>query len=142
MPNSPENSSEENQLQHLLAGAREARKKAFAPFSHFPVGAALLTSDGQIITGCNIESASYGLTMCAERVAIFKAVSEGHTSFAKIAIVTDTEKLTPPCGACRQVLWELGGDLQVILGNLGTARTIFQLRELLPEPFDSRQLEG
>src|SRR5881396_4162347 len=103
----------------LLDAARAAREHAFAAFSHFKVGAALETEDGQVITGCNVENATYGLTICAERVAVFKAISEGYRSFTRVAVVADTEEPTPPCGACRQILWEFGGDLEVILGNLG-----------------------
>src|SRR5437016_345922 len=102
----------------LLPAARRARANAFAPFSKFKVGAALLTADGQIITGCNVENATYGLTICAERVAVFKAISEGHRQFSRIVIVADTAEPTPPCGACRQILWEFGGDLEVVLANL------------------------
>jgi cytidine deaminase len=124
----------------LLDAARAARLNALAPFSNFKVGAALQTEDGQVITGCNVENATYGLTICAERVALFKAISEGHRRFARIAVVADTEAPTPPCGACRQVLWEMGGDLEVILGNLTTEKGRYRLRELLPLPFDGRLL--
>src|SRR5947208_17118939 len=93
----------------LLDAARAVRRHAHASFSHFQVGAALETADGQVITGCNVENATYGLTICAERVALFKAISEGQRRFTRIAIVADTAEPTPPCGACRQVLWELGG---------------------------------
>jgi cytidine deaminase len=124
----------------LLDAARAARLHALAPFSHFKVGAALGTTGGQIITGCNVENATYGLTICAERVAMFKAISEGHRTFARIAIVADTAKPTPPCGACRQILWELGGDLEVVLGNLNSETGRFTMRELLPLPFDARLL--
>ena len=126
---------------NLLDAARNARLRAVAPFSHFQVGAALETVDGQIITGCNIENASYGLTICAERVAIFKAVSEGERRFRRIAIVADTQQPTPPCGACRQILWEFAGDLEIILGNLDRETGRHQLRDLLPLPFDGRLLE-
>ena len=102
----------------LVAAARRAREHADAAFSHFKVGAALETADGTVITGCNIENATYGLTICAERVAMFKALSEGHRAFTRIAIVADTEAPTPPCGACRQILWEFGGNLEVQLANL------------------------
>ena len=101
-----------------LLRAGRSGLNAHAPFSKFQVGAALETADGKIITGCNVENATYGLTICAERVAIFKAISEGHRRFVRVAVVADTEIPTPPCGACRQILWELGGDLEVILGNL------------------------
>jgi cytidine deaminase len=124
----------------LVVAAREARRFACADFSSFKVGAALETQDGQIVTGCNIENATYGLTMCAERVAMFKALSEGHRVFRRIAIVADTEAPTPPCGACRQILWEFGGDLEVILANLARETGRHTLGELLPHPFDTRLL--
>ena len=124
----------------LVEAARRAREHAQATFSHFKVGAAIETADGTIITGCNIENASYGLTICAERVAIFKALSEGHLHFTRIAIVTDTAEPTPPCGACRQVLWEYGGNLEVTLGNLSEATGQHRLKDLLPLPFDGRFL--
>jgi cytidine deaminase len=126
----------------LLEAARAARQQAHAPFSRFLVGAALETADGQVITGCNVESATYGLTVCAERVAAFKAVSEGRRRFVRIAVVADTDEPTPPCGACRQVLWELCGDVEVILGNLREEKGVYQLGELLPHPFDARLLQG
>jgi cytidine deaminase len=127
-------------LGELGALARQAREAAFAPFSRFKVGAALRTRAGEVVTGCNVESASYGLTMCAERVAIFKAVSEGLREFDAVAVVADSPRPTAPCGACRQVLWELGGDLWVHIVNLhGRTRTV-RLSELLPLPFDARNL--
>ncbi len=124
----------------LLAAARRARERAVAPFSHFKVGAALEAADGSVITGCNIENATYGLTLCAERVAMFKALSEGHRAFARIAIVADADAPTPPCGACRQILWEFGGDLEVLLGNLTADKGSHRLKDLLPLPFDARLL--
>jgi cytidine deaminase len=124
----------------LLEAARAARLHAFAPFSHFLVGAALETADGQVVTGCNVENATYGLTICAERVAMFKAISEGHRKFARVAVVADTADPTPPCGACRQILWEMGGDLEVILGNLREEKGRYRMKELLPLPFDARLL--
>jgi cytidine deaminase len=124
----------------LLAAARRARENAVAPFSNFKVGAALLTPDGQIITGCNVENATYGLTVCAERVALFKALSEGHRRFTHVAVVADTAAPTPPCGACRQLLWEFGGDLDVLLGNLERATGRHRLKDLFPHPFDARNL--
>lgn len=124
----------------LLALARAARLNAVAPYSKFQVGAALLAADGCVFTGCNIENASYGLTMCAERVALFKALSEGARQFTAIAVVADTAAPTQPCGACRQVLWEFGGDLEVILGNLTQETGRFRLTDLFPLPFDSRLL--
>jgi cytidine deaminase len=124
----------------LVSAARDAREHAVAEYSHFKVGAALETSDGVIFTGCNVENATYGLTICAERVAIFKALSEGHRKFRRIAIVADTETPTPPCGACRQIMWEFGGDLDVILANLQSVTALMQMRDLLPLPFDRRLL--
>jgi cytidine deaminase len=124
----------------LLDAARAVRLNAHAPFSGFKVGAALETADGRIITGCNVENATYGLTVCAERVAVFKAISEGHRRFVRIAVVADTTEPTPPCGACRQILWEFGGDLEVILGNLEAETVRHRLGALLPFPFDARLL--
>jgi cytidine deaminase len=124
----------------LIAAARRARRHARATFSRFKVGAALETSSGVIVTGCNIENATYGLTLCAERVAMFKAISEGHKRFTRIAIVADTAAPTPPCGACRQILWEFGGDLEVILANLRRSAGRYQLADLFPLPFDARLL--
>jgi len=125
----------------LIAAARRAREHADAAFSQFKVGAALETGDGTIVTGCNIENATYGLTICAERVAMFKALSEGHRVFLRIAIVADTEAPTPPCGACRQILWEFGGNLEIQLANLKEEKGTHQLKNLLPLPFDARLLE-
>jgi len=124
----------------LIGAARRAREHADAAFSHFKVGAALETADGTVITGCNIENATYGLTICAERVAMFKALSEGHRAFTRIAIVADTESPTPPCGACRQILWEFGGNLEIQLANLKAPKGIHRLKDLLPLPFDARLL--
>jgi cytidine deaminase len=124
----------------LVAAARRAREHADAAFSHFKVGAALETGDGTVITGCNIENATYGLTICAERVAMFKAISEGHRVFTRIAIVADTEAPTPPCGACRQILWEFGGNLEILLANLTEEKGRHHLKNLLPLPFDARLL--
>jgi cytidine deaminase len=125
----------------LVRAARTARRHARAPFSGFKVGAALETADGTIVTGCNIENASYGLTMCAERVAMFKALSEGHRRFRRIAIAADAATPTPPCGACRQILWEYGGDLEVILANTRRETGRHQMRDLLPHAFDARSLK-
>jgi cytidine deaminase len=138
MTTSGEKSGAEERL--LLNAARAAREHAHAPFSHFKVGAALETADGRVITGCNVENATYGLTVCAERVAVWKAISEGHRGFRRVAVVADTKAPTPPCGACRQILWEFGGDLEVILGNLQDETGRYQLRDLLPLPFDARLL--
>src|SRR5262245_10384369 len=124
----------------LSDAARASRLHAHAPFSSFQVGAALETEDGLIITGCNVENATYGLTVCAERVALFKAISEGHRRFRRIAIVADTTSPTPPCGACRQLLWEFGGDLEILLGNLTHETGRHRLKDLFPLPFDARLL--
>jgi cytidine deaminase len=121
----------------LLEAALNARTYAIAPFSGFTVGAELQTEDGRIHTGCNIENASYGLTMCAERVAIFKALSQGERSFRRMAIAADTDTLTPPCGPCRQLLWEFCGDLELILVNPAGKTAAFHVAELLPRPFDA-----
>ncbi len=126
----------------LLEAATRAREFAQAPYSKFKVGAALETAAGLIVTGCNIENATYGLTLCAERVALVKALSDGHTAFTRIAVVADTRSPTPPCGPCRQLLWEYCGDIEVILGNLDGAVTgNYRLQALLPLPFDRRLLE-
>ena len=125
----------------LIEAARRAREHAEASFSKFKVGAALETADGIIIGGCNVENATYGLTICAERVAMFKAISEGHRKFTRIAIVADTRAPTPPCGACRQILWEFGGNLEIVLANLSAETGRYFLRDLLPLPFDARLLE-
>ena len=122
----------------LIAAARAARQHARASYSKFKVGAALETADGTVVTGCNIENATYGLTICAERVAMFKALSEGHRKFKRVAVVADTDAPTPPCGACRQILWEFGGDLEVLLANLRRQHGRHQLADLLPLPFDAR----
>ena len=124
----------------LIEAARRARDHAVADYSHFKVGAALETADGAIITGCNVENATYGLTICAERVAMFKALSEGHRAFRRVVVVADTHAPTPPCGPCRQILWEVGGDLEVILANLQKETGRYQLAALLPLPFDARLL--
>lgn len=124
----------------LVTAARAAREHAVATFSHFKVGAALETEDGTIVTGCNVENATYGLTVCAERVAMFKALSDGHRAFRAVAVVADTSAPTPPCGACRQILWEFGGDLEVFLANLTEHKGAFHMHDLLPLPFDARLL--
>lgn len=124
----------------LLESARAVRLRAHAPYSGFKVGAALETVDGAVITGCNVENVTYGLTICAERVAVVKAISEGQTRFARIVIVADTEAPTPPCGACRQILWEFAGDIEIVLANLTEVKATYRLAELLPLPFDGRLL--
>lgn len=124
----------------LVRAAREVRKRAFAPFSRFKVGAAVEGRSGRIYTGCNVESATYGLTLCAERVAIFAAVAAGEKKFRRLAVVADTDRLTPPCGACRQIIWEFCGDCEVILANLKRRRQVLRSRALLPKPFDASLL--
>jgi cytidine deaminase len=128
--------------EELVALARQAREYAHAQYSGFKVGAALELADGTVSTGCNIENATYGLTLCAERVALVKALSEGHTSFSRIAVVADTAEPTPPCGSCRQLLWEYCGDIAVILGNLEGPRSRYSLKALLPLAFDMRLLKS
>ena len=125
----------------LVAAARAARENASAPYSNFKVGAALLTRDGKIFTGCNVENATYALTVCAERVALLKALSEGAREFTEIAVVADTAAPTPPCGPCRQLLWEYCGDITVTLANLTSVSGQHRMRNLLPLPFDNRLLK-
>lgn len=125
----------------LIDAAAEVREKAYAPYSNFKVGAAVETDEGDIYTGCNVESASYGLTVCAERVAIWKGISRGEKKFGRIAVVVDTEELTPPCGVCRQIIWEFCGDVPVILSNLHGKSETVQMSELLPRAFDSKFLK-
>ena len=120
---------------------RAVRENAYAPFSKFKVGAALETDDGQIIVGSNVESASYGLTVCAERVAVWNAISQGKRKINKIAVVADTEELTPPCGVCRQIIWEFGGDIPVIFANLNGKVETVQMKDLLPRAFDTKFLK-
>jgi cytidine deaminase len=120
----------------LLKAALKARLNAFAPFSQFLVGAAIEDSEGRIHTGCNVENATYGLTLCAERVALFKAISEGSRNFRRVAVAADTNELTPPCGACRQILWEFCGDAELVLVNLHGKTETYRLKELFPKPFD------
>jgi cytidine deaminase len=127
--------------EELVAAAKAAREHSYAPFSDFHVGAALETEDGEIIAGCNVESASYGLTVCAERVAIWKAISEGKHQIKNIAVVADTEELTPPCGVCRQIIWEFGGNVPVTLANLNGKRETVEMKELLPRAFDTKFLK-
>jgi len=125
----------------LIAVAKNARENAHAKFSNFKVGAGLRSlSSGKIYGGCNVENATYGLTVCAERVAIFKAISEGERKFDAIAVVTDTDTLTPPCGACRQLIWEFCGDVPVVMSNLKGKVEVIHMRELFPKPFDASLL--
>jgi len=127
--------------QELIDAAKAARQNSYAPFSDFRVGAAIEMEDGTIISGCNVESASYGLTVCAERVAIWKAISDGKHNIKHLAVVADTEELTPPCGVCRQIIWEFGGNVPVILANLNGKRETVEMKELLPRAFDTKFLK-
>jgi cytidine deaminase len=125
-------------LDLLVRAAWQVRERAHAPYSGFKVGAALEEENtGRIFTGCNIENATYGLSLCAERVAVFKAVSEGARRFVRVAVTADSQKLTPPCGACRQILWEFCGNIELILANLQGETNILSMRDLFPRPFDS-----
>src|SRR5271170_4812925 len=124
-------------MTELLAAALAARQHAHAPYSHFLVGAALEDTEGRVHTGCNIENATYGLTLCAERVAVFKAISEGVRKFRRVAVAADTDVLTPPCGACRQILWEFCGDIEIALANLRGKTETLRLKDLFPRPFDA-----
>jgi cytidine deaminase len=127
----------------LIERAKGARLMAHAPYSNFDVGAAIITADGRVYTGCNIENSTYGLTMCAERVAIVKAVSEGAREFRKVAIVADHGQLTPPCGCCRQMIWEFASDdTEVILANLSGNVQKFKIEDLFPQAFDASFLQG
>ena len=125
----------------LIEAARQARLQSVAPFSNFQVGAAVRTANGKIYTGCNVESASYGLTVCAERVAIWKALSEGERNFTELAVVADTETLTPPCGTCRQIIWEFARGADIVFANLNGASEVFHVADLLPRAFDARFLK-
>lgn len=129
------------ELDNLVEAARAVRERAYAPFSKFKVGAAVKTKSGKVYIGCNIESASYGLTVCAERVAIWKAVSEGEREFTNVAVVADTEELTPPCGVCRQIIWEFCGDIPVTFANLKGKTETVQMKEILPRAFDTKFLK-
>lgn len=124
-------------MEALLEAALRARENAHAPFSNFKVGAAIEDDAGRIHTGCNVENATYGLTVCAERLAVFKAISEGARKFRRVAVAADTDLLTPPCGACRQILWEFCGDIELILVNLQGKTERFRLKDLFPRPFDA-----
>jgi cytidine deaminase len=123
-------------LEQLIGMAMQARENAFAPYSNFKVGAALLAANGKVYTGCNVENASYGLTVCAERVALWKAISEGEREFTRMAVVTGSDRPASPCGACRKLLWEFCGDIDIILANTRGARESRRVRELFPLPFD------
>jgi cytidine deaminase len=124
-------------IDELMAAAKAVRERAHAPFSHFKVGCAIEDEHGRVYTGCNVENASYGLTLCAERVAVFKAISEGAGKLQRVAVVADTGTLTPPCGACRQILWEFCGDAELVLENLSGTRETMTVKQILPRPFDA-----
>jgi len=132
----------EQDFQPLIEAAKEARLQSVAPFSGFLVGAAVKTDSGKVYTGCNVESASYGLTVCAERVAIWKALSEGERHFTELAVVADTEVLTPPCGTCRQIIWEFARNATIVFANLHGESEVFHMKDLLPRAFDARFLAG
>jgi cytidine deaminase len=132
----------EDSLTALIEAATQARLQSVAPFSKFLVGAAARTENGNIYTGCNVESASYGLTVCAERVAIWKALSEGERQFTELAVVADTESLTPPCGTCRQIIWEFCKQATIVLANLRGETQTVSIKDLLPRAFDARFLKG
>jgi cytidine deaminase len=121
----------------LLEAALDVRRHAHAPFSKFQVGAAIEDESGRIFTGCNVENATYGLTICAERVAVFKAVSEGAGKILRVAVLADTDILTPPCGACRQILWEFCGDVELTLANLAGKQETLRLKDIFLRPFDA-----
>ncbi len=124
----------------LLAEARKVRERAYAPFSRFRVGAAARSADGRIFSACNVESSSYGLSICAERAAVAKAVSEGCRKLVEIAIVADTERPCPPCGACRQLIYELGPDARVVMANLQGDVKVAQIADLLPGAFTAEYM--
>ena len=128
------------EFEKLVKEAEKVRKKAYTPYSKFKVGAAVLSADGKIFTGCNIENASFGMSVCAERVAIFKAISEGSTEFEAIAVIGDTDKPCSPCGACRQVISEFSENILLIMANLKGDVKIKKIRELLPEAFGKKDL--
>jgi cytidine deaminase len=127
-------------VEDLVQAALRARENAFAPYSSFKVGAALETTDGKIFTGCNVENSTYGLTVCAERVALWKAISEGERKFRRIVVTTATEHPGTPCGPCRQLMWEFCGDIEIILANPQGYRETHRLSGLYPRPFDATSL--
>lgn len=125
----------------LLKKAEEAKEQAYAPYSKFRVGAALLARSGKVYTGCNVENASYGATICAERAAIAKAVSEGEREFEAIAICSDVKGSTFPCGICRQVIAEFGEDIKVVAGHPGGETSVYTISQLMPRAFISSSME-
>ena len=120
----------------LVAAAKEARVHALCAYSGFAVGAAIEDAEGKIWSGCNVENSTFGLTVCAERVAIWKALSEGVREFRSVAVVTDAAEPTPPCGACRQILWQFAGDVPIVSATLDEKRKRYRLSAIFPEPFD------
>lgn len=132
---------DEKQIKELIDIASEARQYSYSPYSNFPIGAALLTEEGKVFTGTNVENAAYGLTNCAERTAIFKAVSEGYNKYKAIAVVADTARPVPPCGSCRQVIQEFGDDIVVIMANLAGDYLEYPIKELLPGAFERKDMD-
>ncbi|MEP6920952.1 MAG: cytidine deaminase [bacterium] len=130
----------DHNFEPLIAAATQARLQSVAPFSNFLVGAAVRAENGKVYVGCNVESASYGLTVCAERVAIWKALSEGERNFTELAVVADTATLTPPCGTCRQIIWEFAKHAEIVLSNLRGETEVVSIKDLLPRAFDARFL--
>jgi cytidine deaminase len=128
-------------INELINKAKNAREHSYSPYSRFKVGAALKTKNGMVFTGCNIENSSYGLSICAEREAIFKAISAGERDLDTIAVVTDSDKLTTPCGACRQVMWEFSKDMTIVVANLKGKKKEFKITELLAHPFGKDPLD-
>ena len=122
--------------QNLIDEATQAREKAAAPFSKFKVGAALRTKSGRIFHGCNVENCTYALTVCAERVALLSAIAAGERQFDAIAVVTQSDEPSTPCGPCRQLMWEYCGDIDIALANLDGKRVDYKLSELFPHPFN------
>lgn len=133
---------DEKQIKELIVIAKKAREQSYSPYSKFPVGAALLCRDGTIYTGTNIENASYSLTNCAERTAIFKAISEGNSQYRAIAVVADTDRPVPPCGACRQVIHEFCDDIVIIISNIKDDYKVFKIKDLLPGAFSRKDMEN
>ncbi len=127
----------DHQMDNLIESAREVRERAHAPFSRFKVGAAVEDENGRVFTGCNVENATYGLSVCAERSAVLKAISEGAAKLKRVAVVADSDTLTPPCGACRQILWEFCGDAELILANLSGKQETLSMKQIFPRPFDA-----
>jgi len=128
-------------MNELIDEAKKAREKAVATFSNYKVGAALRTTSGKIFHGCNVENATYGLTVCAERVALLSAIAQGERKFNAIAVVTQSDKPGTPCGPCRQLMWEFCGDIDVTTANLDGKTVEYKLSQLFPFPFDIKNLE-